>query len=163
MCFDEAMNRISQRSQMEIIIRHWDDERNEMSSRYFGSAFMGHVSAECVLDSFKEALKEVSLSSLLQVSMDGPTVNWKFLDLLSKNFSDDVNENLLIDMSFCGLHVICGTIQTGHKASGWDVSCSLRALYVPSQDSPARRADYAAITGGKSFPKSSVQCVGLRM
>jgi hypothetical protein len=86
-CFDEAMNRISQRGQMDIVIRYWDSERNEVSCRYFGSAFMGHASAECILYSFKEALKEVSLSCLLHVSMDGPAVNWKFLDLLSKNLS----------------------------------------------------------------------------
>lgn len=152
-CFDEALNRVSQRGQMDVVIRYWDDERNCVSSRYFGSAFMGHASAECILASFKETLKELSLSHLLQVSMDGPAVNWKFLDLLSKNLRDDLNESEMIDMGSCGLHVIHGAIQTGHKASGWDVSCGLRALYGLFKDSPARRADYTAITGSKTFPK----------
>jgi len=52
----------------------------------------------------------------MKVSMDGPAVNWKFWDLLSKNLRDDLNENELIDMGSCGLHVIHGAIQTGHKA-----------------------------------------------
>jgi hypothetical protein len=152
-CFDEAMNRIAQRGQMDVVIRYWDDGKNEVSSRFFGSAFMGHATAQCILDSFKETLNEVSLSSLLQVSMDGPAVNWKFLDLLSKNLSDDMNTNQLINMGSCGLHVVHGAIQTGHKASGWEVSCGLRAMYGLFKDSPARRADYTEITGSKTFPK----------
>ena len=122
---------------MDLVIRFWDEDINEVSSRYLGSAFMGHTTAECILESFKETVKEISLTSLMQVSMNGPAVNWKFLDLLSKNLSDDMNANALIDMGSCSLHVIHGAVQTGHNVSGWKVSCSLKALYGLFKDSPA--------------------------
>lgn len=35
-----------------------------------------------ILHSFKQGIKPLSVNKLLQVSMDGPNVNWKFLKLL---------------------------------------------------------------------------------
>jgi hypothetical protein len=142
LCFDEAMNKISQSGQMDIVIRFWDDNRNEVSSRYFGSAFLGHATAECLLASFKTTMKELSLAGLMQVSMDGPSVNWKFIDLLSTARREDMIMTELVDLGSCGLHVIHGAFQTGHRASGWDVNSGLRAMYGLFKDSPARRADY---------------------
>jgi len=80
-CFDE-------RGQMDIVVRYWNLNDHIVSTRYFGSAFMGHATSDDLLASFRSALAAVPLSSLLQVSMDGPTVNWKFLDLLEKCMED---------------------------------------------------------------------------
>lgn len=148
-CFDEAFNRISQRGQMDVCIRFWDANSNTVLSRYFGSAFMGFASAEHILASFKEALTELPLNRILQVSMDGPAVNWKFMDLLRALEDAEVNP---IDLGSCGLHVVNGGFQTGHKASGWHVNAYLRAIYCLFKDSPARRAAYKEITGSSVFP-----------
>ena len=142
---------------MDVVIRFWDDKANVVSARYFGSAFLGHATAECLLQSFKEATQELSLSGLLQVSMDGPSVNWKFLDLLSNSLKEDMVTTELINMGSCGLHAVHGAFQTGHRASGWNVNSGLRAMYGLFKDSPARRADYIAITGSKKFPKKFCQ------
>jgi len=150
-CFDEAMNRIAQRGQMDVVIRYWDDNAKAVSARYFGSAFMGHVTAECLLTSFKEEISPLPIGSLLQVSMDGPAVNWKFLDLLAINLDEDMTQTKLLELGSCGLHVIHGAMQYGHKASGWAVNAYLRVLYGLFRDSPARRADYIAITGSVVF------------
>ena len=56
-------------------------------------------------------------------------------------------------MGSCGLHVIHGAFQTGHKASGWNVNGYLRAMYRLFKDSPAQRAVYTEVTGSKTFPK----------
>jgi hypothetical protein len=113
---------------------------------------MGHSNAKCLLVSFKKALAEISLKLLLQVSMDGPAVNWKCLELLAADEDAGLN-NKLIEMGSCDLHVIHCAFQTGHKASGWNVNAYLRALYGLFKDSPARRADYSELTGSKMFPK----------
>lgn len=147
-CFDEAFNRISQRGQMDITVKFWNNNTNQVSSRYFGSSFMGHASADCVLQSFKEAVKEIPLEKMLQVGMDGPAVNWKFIDLLET----DLTETKLLNLGSCGLHTIHGAFQTGHKASGWNVNGYLRAMHVIFRDSPARRADYIHWTESSRFP-----------
>ena len=59
-CFDEALNRVSQRSQMDAAVRFWDTTLNQVSSRYFGSAFIGHATAQCVLNSFKRSIERDS-------------------------------------------------------------------------------------------------------
>jgi len=69
-----------------------------VSARYFGSAFMGHATAECLLTSFKEAILSLSIGSLLQVSIDGPAVNWKFWDLLATNLDEDITQTKLLEL-----------------------------------------------------------------
>ena len=48
-CFDEALNRVVQRGQMDIIMRYWDTETNLISSHYFNAAFLGHATADDLL------------------------------------------------------------------------------------------------------------------
>ena len=44
-CFDEALNKISQRGQMDIVVRFWDASRNVVSTSYLNSTFLGHATA----------------------------------------------------------------------------------------------------------------------
>ena len=60
-------------------------------------------------------------------------------------------------MGSCGLHVVHGAFQTGHKTSTWNINSVLRALYTLLKDSPARRADYIRITASSTFPKKLCQ------
>ena len=81
-CFDEALNEIIQRGQMDLVIRYWNENKHEISARYLTSTFLGHARADNLLEKFKEGLQCLSLRKLIQVSMDGPAVNYKFLDNL---------------------------------------------------------------------------------
>jgi hypothetical protein len=143
-CFDEALNRVAQRGQMDIVIRYWNGNDDQVASRYFTSVFLGHATAADLLLKFKEGLSVLSLQKLIQVSMDGPSVNWKFLPQL-------------LDLGSCGLHVIHGAFQTGHKAASWAVNETLRGLFGLFKDSPVRRADYISQTGNALFPKKCCQ------
>ena len=111
-CFDEAVNRISQRGQMDIVVRYWNLNDHIVSTHYFGSAFMGHATSDDLLASFRSALP---LSSLLQVSMDGPTVNWKFLDLLEKCMEAEHILSKLINMGSCGSMLCMGHFKVATK------------------------------------------------
>lgn len=44
-CFDEAFNRIAHKGQMDLVIRFWDEETNQVCNRYLGSVFLGHATA----------------------------------------------------------------------------------------------------------------------
>src|SRR6267154_5397540 len=77
-CFDEAFNRIAQRGQMDIMIRYWSEDNNQVSTRYLTSVFLGHATAADLQANFLEDLGGLSLPKLIQVSMDGRSVNWKF-------------------------------------------------------------------------------------
>ncbi|KAJ8912338.1 hypothetical protein NQ315_014705 [Exocentrus adspersus] len=146
-CFDESFNKIAQRGQMDICLRYWDNTENIVKTRYYTSVFMNEAKADNVLECFKEGLKPLSLHKLLQISMDGPNVNWKFLRLLQ----EDENVNIL-DLGSCGLHVVHGAFQAGHKAANWAVNDFLRGIYWLFKNSPARRAAYRPLTDSDEFP-----------
>ena len=69
--FDESLNNVLQKEQMDIIVRFWDKKKNKVSSRYLNSQFLGHTRAADLLQKFSEALGKLNLANLIQVSMDG--------------------------------------------------------------------------------------------
>ena len=128
-CFEEALNYVVQRGQMDVHIRFWDETQRKDATRYFASAFLGHARATDLLEKFKDVLNEKGLSKLIQVSMDGPSVNWKFIDELSDDDAFGSDESELLEIGSCGLHVVHGAFQTGHNAVKWNVNSTLRAFY----------------------------------
>lgn len=82
--------------------------------------------------------------------MDGPNVNWSFLEHLK---NDPAKDTALLEIGSCGLHIVHGAFQTGHKITGWRINEILRGMYWLFKDTPARRADYTNITGSILFPK----------
>jgi len=80
-CFDEALNKVVHRGQMNIVVWFWDNDLKLVSSRYLTSVFLGHSRATNLL-TFNEGLVSLPAANLLQVSMDGLTANWKFLETL---------------------------------------------------------------------------------
>lgn len=49
--FDESLNRTSKKKQLDIHVRFWDDDK--VHSRYLGSHFLGHATAQDLLKHFK--------------------------------------------------------------------------------------------------------------
>ena len=148
-CFDEALNNVAQRGQMDMSIRFWDVNNSRVSTRYFNSVFLNHARAEDLL----EGMRGTPLSETMQVSMDGPNVNWKLIELLEGDEDFTKNGKQLLELGSCGLHAVHGTFQTGRKAVEWNVNEVLRSFCYLFKDSPARRADYVDITGSSVFPK----------
>ena len=91
---------------------------------------------------------------MLQVSMDGPNVNLKFLKDLKAFLKNDKDQNdvELFDIGTCSLHVVHGAYKTAHNACGWKVHVFLRSLYYLFKDFPSRRSDYTNASKSWSFP-----------
>ena len=94
---------------------------------------MGYTTAVDMLTHLKNGMALFNPSSLVQISMDGPNVNWKLclnlfherkgeelLDLIYK-FSGSSN----IYIGSCSLHVIHGRFEKGAKESGWNLGNTL--------------------------------------
>ena len=43
--FDESLNKVAQRQQMDLNVRFWNNETNEVETRYLTSEFLGRSSA----------------------------------------------------------------------------------------------------------------------
>ena len=112
------MNRISQNEKMDFIIRYWDGNTNKVAIRYLGSEFLGHATTVDLLTHFKQGISRLDPKRLLQVSMDGPNVNWKFYtDLTKERNSEELPQ--LLNIGSCGLHIVHGGLQKGVNESGW--------------------------------------------
>lgn len=90
-----------------------------------------------------KALESLEPRQLLQVSMDGPNVNFKFHRLLKEFLKDSLNEErVLPDIGSCGLHTLNNAFKNAIKSVGWDVAKFLRAAFDLFKNVPARRSQF---------------------
>lgn len=73
--FDESLNKELKKKQLDIHIRYWSE--NEVVTEYLTSEFLGHAYASTICEALEPVLTELGYRQLLQLSMDGPNVNWK--------------------------------------------------------------------------------------
>ena len=150
--FDESLNEVAQQCEMDIIIRFWDNNDNEVKVRYLGSTFFGHGTAVDLVKQFGEVTKNLDPIKLYHISMDGPKVNLKFhRDILEKR-SEDLFHSL-IDIGTCSLHSVHGAVQTGvEKKTSWGIKKVLKGGFQILHNTPARRDDFVAVTGSTKYP-----------
>ena len=148
--FDESFNKEPEKEQMDFIVRYFKD--GEVKSRYLSSGFLGHTTAKDLKRAFEECTEKLDLKNLIQVSMDGPNVNWKMLDLIVEDRNSNETYPNLLDVGSCSLHVVHGAFRTSMKQTGWVIDLLLKSLYSHLHETPARREDYTKMTGSEVFP-----------
>ena len=89
--FDESLNKVTKTKQMDIHVRIWVDDK--VLTRYYGSVFLGHATAHDMIDKFLDYI-DLDLTKTLQISMDGPNVNWKFFDELQTEIFKQTDSKL---------------------------------------------------------------------
>ncbi|CAH3149087.1 unnamed protein product [Pocillopora meandrina] len=153
--FDESHNKVTQTKQMDLHVRFWDAKNSRVQTRYLTSVFLGHATADDLLEKIVSYLDSIKIqkSNILQLSMDGPNVNWKLHELFQELISEvDENAPILVNVGSCGLHIVHNAFKAGSKASTWSIQEVLSSLHWLFVDSPARREDYTEITSSVVFP-----------
>ena len=141
-CVDEASNDIVHKCQYDVHICFFNEEKKEVSMRYLKSAFLHHSTARDLLKEFQTITSELDVRhNLIQISMDGPNMNWAFLRLLEESRSSPNTPNLL-QIGSCGLHALHVAYKNGHAATNWELEQFLKSAYSLFKDSPARRGDF---------------------
>ena len=90
-------------------------------------------------------LSDLKLEKLLQISMDGPNVNWDVLKCHSQ-YREEKELTQLVIIGSCGLHVVNGAFRTGMKETNWDIHKVLHAVWKLFDESPAKER------GSEVFP-----------
>jgi hypothetical protein len=85
-------------------------------------------------------VEKFGFTDLLQLSMDGPSVNWKLHRLINEKMQNTVQKRLL-DCGSCGLHVCHNAFKLGYKKSTWSICMFLKSLFTLFDEVPARRED----------------------
>ncbi|XP_063221071.1 uncharacterized protein LOC134530286 [Bacillus rossius redtenbacheri] len=150
--FDESMNKVAQKQQMDLSARFWDISQNRVCSRYVTSVFLHHTTAEDLLKAIKAGLEDLDFLKIIQLSMDGPNVNFKLLKLLAEDTRSFPDAPQFLDIGSCGLHTVHNAFKTGIKKTCWDIMEFFRALYYLFKEAPGRRGDYTQASGSNVFP-----------
>ena len=148
--FDESLNHELQKEQMDFVDKYFVEDK--VVCCYLTSTFHGHTQAEDLKKMFEEGIKDLEPRRMIQISMDGPSVNWKLHEQITEERNEMEDYPSLIDIGSCSLHVVHGAFRTGVQKTKWSIDGILRALYNLFNDSPAKREDYKTITGSDIFP-----------
>lgn len=148
--FDESLNKVTKKQQMDMNVRFWDSNSNMVVTRYLTSEFLGRSRALDLLEAFKKGIDRLPLEKILQVSMDGPNVNWAFLRELNLDMKE--HSSKLLELGSCGLHIVHGAFKDGARATNWGIENYLRGIYNLFKDVPARRALFTQYSASTTFP-----------
>ena len=144
---------------MDIGICFWSIEAKQVKVRYLDSQFLWHATSGDLLENFNKSLVELDLSKIIQISMDGPSVNWCFYDEVIKN-RKEMELHQLINIGSCGLHIIRGSFKTGIEVTHWNIKTTAKSAFQILHDSPATRADYIRVSRSNKFSLFSVPRYG---
>ena len=99
--FDESLNKKMQKNQMDVQIRFWSDVLNKSVTRHWGSQFQYNTDAVTLKENLLKLLYSLPVEKQTQLSMDGPQINWKILNLFSV-FRDEEEYPQLENIGSCG-------------------------------------------------------------
>ena len=136
---------------MDVVLRYFNNEYCLVGTSYFDSAFLKRTNSHNLHDKLLESLSTLDLGKLLQVSMDGPNVNWDVLKLHS-SYREQNECSKLINIGSCELHVLHGALRTGLMKTDWEINKVLHAMCKKFNESPARRDICITETGCDIFP-----------
>ena len=81
--FDKSLNRISLDEQMGTYVPCWGDENSMVKTKYLDTQFLMRPSADNRHGELPAALGDIPEQKMLQISMDGPKMNWRVFELLN--------------------------------------------------------------------------------
>ena len=97
--FDESLNHTTQ--SMDLLLRYWNNHDQQGKVRYLDSKFLTHTTNKDLVVEFNKSVDIINLAKIIQVSMDGPSVNLKFLQELVKHREELEIEEKMIDIGTC--------------------------------------------------------------
>ena len=139
--FDESLNKATQSSELDFLVQYFDVLEMKLSTRYVTSVFLGHSRHTDLYNSFTSMMDELSEDKLVQLSMDGPSVNIKLLQVVQDDRKDKGLPQVL-DIGSCGLHTLHGSFKMGIEKSEWEMKSLMKASFNILHDSTARWYDY---------------------
>ena len=80
--FDESLNTALHQEQMDFSVSYFKGDH--VVTRYLSSAFLGHTTSEDLKLKFEEVTQYLNTKRMVQVSVDGPDVNWKMLNKITE-------------------------------------------------------------------------------
>ena len=93
------------------------------------------------------------MNNLIQVAMDGPSVNFSFLRMVKKDREDNA-QNGLMDIGSCFIHTLHNCFKCGAERTNWKLKEVMKGSHRIFKDAPARRDEFITITDTDIFPSN---------
>ena len=123
--FDGDLNSNLQSKQQDIHIRFW--KGSQISSHFYTSEYLGRADAGSLHEKLIDCCATIGKQGLLQISLDGPSVNWKTHDLLFTSIEEKIHKTML-NIGSCGLHIVHNAFRSGSMETSWEVGQTLSHL-----------------------------------
>ena len=153
--FDESINKILSKEQMDLQIHFCDDTVGEVLTRYLDSRFVYHPNAVNLCNEIIYAMKNLDQAKMSMLGMDGPNNNWQIFDKLNGE-REKHNPSSLHNIGSCGHDSIHGAFKTGMISCGWEINKIMKSMHKLFDKSPARRDLFISINSLNTFPKRFV-------
>ena len=114
--------------QMDVLVRFWNTAENRVSTCYIKSVFMEKATAPDILENFEAVSEGLNKNTFIQVSSDGPNVNFNFFELLAEKRKDD-GLNKLISIGTCSLHMLNRAFQNAENSTIWKIKRLFFAMH----------------------------------
>ncbi|KAK5892635.1 hypothetical protein CesoFtcFv8_012995 [Champsocephalus esox] len=66
---------------------------------------MGHHTAAQIYEKVETVCLDIGFQNLIQLSIDGPNVNWKLFSIAQQNIEGQTGKKML-NVGSCGLHIL---------------------------------------------------------
>ena len=134
------------KKQYDAYLQFWNFNQKEVVNAYIGSLFVGHCTADNLVDHFTHFMKELKLDPhlFLSLGMDGPNVNLSFKKKVRNHLEFYFNTNFL-NIGTCSLHPAHTAYRKGLECLSFDADGFFCDLHFFFKLSSARREDYRAL------------------
>ena len=133
---------------MDLQVRYRCNKTSRAVTRYYGSEFQMYGDHETLSENLLTGIADLPEEKLIQTAMDGPSVNWKVLEIIQKKREENEYPPLS-DIGSCGLHVVSGTLHSAVVVADWPAEKMLRGMFKLLKDAPATQVEYmqGSVTG----------------
>ena len=108
----------------------------QVSSRYLSSPFVGHSTAESIMENLEASRKNENDQPFVGFNTDGLSINWSFLEKLTSYHHDEFKSTMFFLGSY-GLDFINGALKTSRATVKLEVKLLLRLFYKLFKDASA--------------------------
>ena len=82
-CFVIRFRLVKQSYEIDVFIRYWDIQTQNLRVHYWGLEFLGHTTNHDLLNEIENIISMLTMKKLKQLLIDCTKVKWKFLSDLS--------------------------------------------------------------------------------
>ena len=113
MSFDESLN-----DMISLLVRYFDETESKIKVRFCDAQFFFQGTLLDLQKQFNKTVKELDPNKQLQIGMDGPNVDLKFLKFIQQDQKEN-EKHQLIDIGSCGLHIMNDAFKIGAEKPDW--------------------------------------------